>query len=73
MSTETIFKCDNCGKLKQEANHWYVIDLDYDAPRMPAIIINAFNNRGGEAHACGVNCLFEMVARQLSTGKIERT
>ena len=85
MSRETRVICDNCGKVKQHVNHWFVIHVvsyegqsrslviyshdDGKPPCLDSVPINASEHQD----ACGQDCAMQAVSRFLSTGKIART
>jgi len=80
MSSTTKTICDNCGKEKQETNHWFGIVLNYDAAhddgKTYAIAVTqhtlAVTDKDWRhvGDACGQACAQEMVSRYLSTGKV---
>jgi endogenous inhibitor of DNA gyrase (YacG/DUF329 family) len=57
MAKVETFKCDQCGKQKQETNHWFVITPGLTA----ALILRTWNTADitahGVRHLCGQQCV----------------
>jgi hypothetical protein len=54
--------CDNCGKQKQETNHWWLLDSNIKTKSMfiyPFEETRKFSERENYIHlsACGLECL----------------
>jgi hypothetical protein len=67
MAEVTTYKCDECGKLKQEGNHWFkaisgrgkwffVINWGNDFPDL----------RGPRLDLCGLECAHKAMEKALS-------
>jgi len=64
--------CDNCGKIKQEANHWWVIEFNLELKSMfiyPIENIGKIEYKGPNKvlSACGLECLGILESR-IKTG-----
>lgn len=67
------FSCDVCGRVKGEANHWF---LGYHHPAASIIHLSKWNDgieRDGDdghiAHLCGLECVNKWVQQQLTKGE----
>ena len=73
VSEVTTVKCDFCGQVKQEANHWWRLGVDPDlgilflcaSVAVPRAI------KGTPKDACGSQCVQLGVARFLVHGTLE--
>ena len=68
MSHETMFRCDSCGVLKGETNHWWIIEPPItEVPTLtiePWSIDSSF--KAGFEHYCGAACVQKRVALFMS-------
>lgn len=67
MSTETIVRCDFCGKVKGEVNHWWSLWLQ-DRTRL---IISPYVEMSAAKDACGMQCATQGLARFMDHGTLE--
>jgi predicted Fe-S protein YdhL (DUF1289 family) len=75
--TQTI--CDGCGKIKQEANHWYILHTgmqEKQSMHMELLIhrrgdqSSSLDQEMERCDACGEACATELVSRYFVTGKL---
>jgi len=72
MAQVTTFRCDECGKLKTDANHWFraarlelqrFVIVGWDST------LSDFQNPGmdhlDELHLCGMECAHKAMAKAL--------
>lgn len=72
MAEITTFRCDECGKLKQEANHWYR-GVSLDGPqRFTLFAWNCIPYPPGELlrparelHFCGMGCAVKAITKAM--------
>ncbi len=65
MAEITTFRCDECGKLKQEANHWYR-GVSLDGPqRFMLFAWNCIPPAGPELHFCGMGCAVKAMTKAM--------
>lgn len=72
MAEIATFRCDECGKLKEEANHWYrairwMRSIE-GKPEEPAFTIVTWGQKlecPGERqlHLCGMNCAVKAMTK----------
>lgn len=66
MSRQLAVKCDECGQVKGETNHWLVCILKLDNT---IIISNLDNTNGAEAlglhDLCGRQCAIQFVSKAM--------
>ena len=70
MTTEHIIRCDVCGKLKGQVNHWWRVWIGTDC----VLRIAAHDKSGADDYkkdACGHQCVTQFVARFLDHGTLE--
>lgn len=61
---EEIYKCDGCGKIRGQANHWFAAHVADDL--FVLVSFEESKKRPGPwEHFCGEECLLKMVARNL--------
>ena len=73
MKTQTPYKCDICGKVRNEVNHWYIfepcIEGGYvvnrwaDIERIAPLIIDEDTTK----HICGQQCAHKLLEEFMST------
>lgn len=57
------FKCDACGKVKGETNHWFVILLQ---PRKIEVLQFEENwSKPGALHVCGSGCAMKRISERM--------
>ena len=61
MSSETITRCDFCGKVKGETNHWWTLWLQEGR-----LVVSTYTEIGHSKDACGMQCVTQAVARFLN-------
>jgi hypothetical protein len=67
---QEIYKCDVCGKIKGETNHWYAVRLEKSC-KPDFLLVKTFKNvLSTEAsvdydHICGSECLHKRVDAML--------
>ena len=74
MSEVTTYRCDVCGKLKQEANHWMrAVLIVLESYRMPVFTITGwdgvFPDGANQLHLCGMECAQKAMAKAMQEGK----
>ena len=63
MSYERVCKCDNCGQIKGEANHWFVVaQVDSFISFAPV----EYGDEENSKHLCGQKCAIEVLSRHLT-------
>lgn len=74
MKVETV-KCDECGAIKGESNHWLVLDVfkDDGSPLLPWIHIGDVSPEKGfeRRDLCGQACFYKHLDGLLFAGKKE--
>jgi len=79
VSEVKTFRCDVCGKLKKEANHWFRA-LVYVGPRFeivswgapsicPQILNGWIELNPVQQHLCGMECAQKAMAKAMQEGK----
>jgi len=69
VSEVTTYRCDVCGKLKQEANNWFRAIASL-APTFGIVTWDAPLQRpSGELHLCGMECAQKAMAKAMQEGK----
>jgi hypothetical protein len=66
MAHITTFRCDVCGKLKQEANHWFRL-LKGPGP-VASLTVTAWEDPAlgpEEMHLCGMECVQKAVGKAM--------
>ncbi len=63
------FKCDECGRQKQDANHWWWMTR---APG-PRIVVAPFecpvrDENAPLKHLCGEECVLKAVSKEMKAG-----
>lgn len=67
---EETYKCDGCGKVKGQSNHWFVASIAQSSEKLDGIIViksfrwfvqNVPNDRSWY-HYCGHECLFKSIS-----------
>ncbi len=66
MSKYTTYKCDECGVLKQETNHWWVVATSPDAHGGLSISPMPPDLPAGEITVCGRACAQKAVERWMA-------
>jgi hypothetical protein len=56
MSRSTQYKCDECGKIKGEANHWFECIFTHGESFEMYAWGTAPSQPGGVIHLCGLMC-----------------
>lgn len=69
MAVVTTFRCDNCGVLKKEVNHWFMLSITNGTD---SVTVYKWDKDADslDAHVCGVDCAVRLVARWMTTGKL---
>ena len=65
---EQVIKCDGCGKIRGEGNHWFGSKLCALPDKKYMLTLATFDSitfETGWEHFCGEECLLRMVARNL--------
>lgn len=58
------FKCDVCGKVKGETNHWFVLLL---MPRKIEVLQFEENwSKPGATHVCGSGCAMKRISERMA-------
>lgn len=79
MTWNESFRCDICGKLKLESNHWWMVKLanvpyvqDGHHPRQFALVPwNSEESRDAKVHhICGEGCATKALERFMSSGTL---
>lgn len=69
------YRCDECDKVKGEANHWWVVGPPFTRKTKTALSISSWGQVAlackGIVHLCGQACVLKVVDRFLSTGTME--
>jgi hypothetical protein len=79
MSEVSTFRCDECGKIKEEANHWYkalvfrtppaaskqFMVAPWDSPDLEFVIEDE-----RILHLCGMGCAVKAMTKAMETGKL---
>lgn len=66
MKVET-FKCDVCGKVKGEANHWWKLAfMDEGRPHLVLLPMADKYEPTGSIHLCGESCVQRKVSEFMS-------
>lgn len=64
MSKLFTFKCDVCGKIKGETNHWFVLLL---MPRKIEVLQLEENwSKAGATHVCGSGCAMKRISERMA-------
>lgn len=63
MKVET-YKCDECGAVKQEANHWYAAISGPGSFECCPLFLSAPS--GHPLHICGMQCLIKAMTKAMS-------
>jgi hypothetical protein len=60
---QTVYKCDECGRVKQESNHWFCIS--YQADMVGCMVLSRFYTTGSPTlvHICSQECLVARVSK----------
>lgn len=59
------FRCDVCGKVKGETNHWFVLLL---MPRKIEVLQFEENwSKPGALHVCGSGCAMKRISERMSS------
>ena len=69
MKLATPYKCDYCGKLKGESNHWWLKlpQPDHPVPRFELFPWNeALNDAEGVEHICSQECASKALSKWMS-------
>lgn len=68
MAVSSTYKCDICGKLKAEVNHWYVgseispaNEGDVSADSLGIHRWPKYRDAAGAKHLCGAECVIKYV------------
>jgi hypothetical protein len=67
MAEVTTYRCDVCGKLKQEANHWYLAHAN--AARFVIHRWDLELNYDPKLHLCGMECAQKAMAKAMQEGQ----
>ena len=62
------FKCDGCGKLKTEVNHWWTVGTDV----LHRIVLQPFDFQDRDEDTrdfCGQKCALEFISAQMAGAK----
>ena len=72
MAVSSTYKCDGCGKLKGEVNHWFVVTelapQNGDTISSETLAIHRwprYKDAAGVKHLCGAECVMKQVQRFL--------
>lgn len=65
MAKLVSFKCDQCGRQKEESNHWFVFSADQDALHIYRFNTNSMLSPGVK-HICGEACLAKTMSGHLA-------
>ena len=70
MSIETLYKCDVCGAVRGESNHWFAV-----GKLTGAIVVIQWDRAilEGATHICGQKCAHALLDRWLATGSLTLT
>lgn len=76
MKLPNPYKCDECGALKQDVNHWWLLLLGYRLfPNWPPILDSSFllirwdvdiADRDGVVHLCSQKCAIARLDKWMS-------
>jgi hypothetical protein len=60
---QTVYKCDECGRVKQETNHWFCVSAP--AAMEGSLVLSRFHPGGPKEslHLCSQECLVARVSK----------
>jgi hypothetical protein len=70
MAQVSTYRCDTCGKLKEDANHWYRA-VKTDEPRFVVVPWAGALLPGAETsvlHFCGTGCAVKAMVKAMEGG-----
>lgn len=67
MAKSEIYTCDQCGRQKQEANHWFLFWTVREFDTDEWVISNWREGSPIAKHLCGQECAVQMLQEWMST------
>jgi hypothetical protein len=73
--TETIVRCDGCGRVKAEANHWVAMNVSKRGTiLLPSLTVVSFEDSHlNDEHYCGPACANKRFAKFIDEMRVQST
>jgi hypothetical protein len=68
---EMRLSCDNCGKLRQETNHWIALRETRDGLYLLWLDAVRTDDMDQVKHFCGRNCALQAISRYLDNESLD--
>ena len=71
MSTVQIIRCDECGEIKKEVNHWFKAWTSSGVDDMGIVMFSPWIEKSIGLDLCGQECVTKVLQRWMATEKLE--
>jgi hypothetical protein len=74
MRVPNLYKCDNCGKMRDETNHWWLVRFDPPDSKVleipPVFRLSPWNDQLAaelyKGHVCSQDCVVKQLSKFMS-------
>lgn len=72
MATVQSVVCDECGRVKGDANHWFKVWMGVDNRLVATAVIECIGSDPGIKDVCSQQCMISLFQRWLDTGSVDK-